>query len=97
MPLDLETRKMLVRDYQHVSQEIEKVLADPDVNFLIIDADYIHPTTESRPLPLQDYLGKFHYFRHIRTCLETAIVEESITPALLPNKAPDYLCELVNK
>lgn len=85
---------LLKKDYDEVTEILNKILEGKKKNNLVLDGDYTHPTFISPELGLDNPQGEFQYFLRIKSALEIALSGRKIPTELMPSRAPDYVTAL---
>ena len=94
---DQEVREKVLQDYKLAQSHIYAILST-GTNRLVMRDDYLTPFCSSvGSLSTDHQHGQLKYFKNIRSALETALETGSIPAKMMPEKAPKYLTDLVNK
>ncbi len=88
--------KELLDDYDVVQSEIRELLSKSRCNLVVAQPHYIHPSITTIVLPIEHPHGELKYYLDIRNTLEYALAYGSIPRNMLPDKAPQYLCDMVD-
>jgi hypothetical protein len=95
--LNDETREKVEEDYRLVCEQIVDILTDPKRKHgLVMNSHYLTPSIRvfDDPTELGNHEGELFHYRRIRTALEEALVEGSISPENLDFNDPPYIRNL---
>ena len=107
--LDPEVRAELERDLAKTQaniRQLEKAYSGgvtppvTEMNHLVVSPDYVSsggPTLGKRNVPLEHPEGEYRFYQKIEQALEHALEHGFLRRDQLPERAPDYLRDLVRE